>query len=151
GAASRSLRIIASNIGAAPRSPYDSLAQVLPRFDAIPTGRRAVLLFSDGLDTSAGLNLASITQSPDLERAVLNAQRRSVAVYSFYWPTGATEGSSSIFSAGAQGALQKLSDETGGRAFGNSLTTPVSFNPYFGDLSLTLSRQFALSYISTHL
>jgi len=149
-AASRTLRIIAANPATAPRSPYDALAQILPRFDATPTGRRAVLLFSDGLDTTGGLNLASITQSADLERAILNAQRRSVAVYSFYWPTGATEGSLSLLATGGQGALQKLSDQTGGRAFGN-LTTPISFMPYFGDLSLTLSRQFALSYISTHL
>jgi len=148
--ASRSLRIIVANPAAAPRSPYEGVAQLLSRFDATPNGRRAILLFSDGLDTSGGLNLASITQSPDLERAILSAQRRSVAVYSFYWPTGATEGPSSILSAGGQGALQKLSDQTGGRSFG-TLTTPVSFSPYFRDLSLTLSRQFALSYISTHM
>jgi VWFA-related protein len=152
-AAAKSLHIVSGNSFMSPRSPYDSLEEVLGRFDAMPAGRRAVLLFSDGLDTTGGVNLASISQSLALEQAVLKSQRKGVAVYSFYFPTGVTEngGSGSILVLGAQGALQKLADETGGRAFFQGSIAPISFLPFFKDLSLSLNRQFALTYLSTHM
>ena len=81
--AANSLRIVSSSAALAPRSPYDGVKEVLNRFDAVPAGRRAILLFSDGLDTSGGLSLASITQSFDIDQAILRAQRKSVDVYSF--------------------------------------------------------------------
>ena len=149
--AARSLRIVSGSAAFAPRSPYDSLDDVLGRFDAVPTGRRAVLLFSDGVDTTQGLNLASVTQSFDLERAILKAQRKGVAVYSFYSPTALTDDRGSILVLGGQGALEKLAEETGGRAFANGSIAPVSFMPFFRDMVLALNRQFALTYLSTHM
>jgi len=150
-AAAKSLRIVSGSSSSAPSSPYDGLDSLLARFDALPGGRRAVLLFSDGLDTSGGLNLASVAQSFELEQAIIRAQKRSVAVYSFYWPTELTRNSDSVLGFAAQGALKKLAEETGGREFGTGIAEPPSFGPYFGDLAMTLSRQFALSYISTHM
>ncbi|HRI03014.1 MAG TPA: hypothetical protein PLL77_04660 [Pyrinomonadaceae bacterium] len=149
--AAGSLRIISSSQFAAPRSPYDGVSDTLGRFDAMPAGRRAILLFSDGLDTTNGLNLASIMQSSDLDQAILKAQRKSVAVYSFYHPTVLTETSNSILGLGAQGALDKLSDETGGRSFFHGISAPVSFKPFFKDMFMSLNRQFALTYLSTHM
>lgn len=147
--AAESLRIVTGTL--APRSPYDSLDQVLSRFDAVPTGRRAILFFSDGVDASQGLNLASISQSFDLDRAILKAQRRSVAVYSIYSPTSTTENGSSVYTLAGQGALEKLSDETGGRSYRQGSIAPISFMPFFRDLVLALNRQFALTYLSTHM
>jgi VWFA-related protein len=149
--AAKALRIVSGSAALAPRSPYDGVYDVLSRFDAVPAGRRAILLFSDGLDTTSGLTLASVTQSPDLERAILKAQRKSVAVYSFYSPTAATENDTSVLAIGAQGALEKLSDETGGRDFANGTVAPVSFDPFFREMVLALNRQFALTYLSTHM
>ncbi len=149
--AAGSLRVISSSQFAAPRSPYDGVSDSLGRFDAMPAGRRAVLLFSDGLDTTNGLNLASIMQSSDLDQAILKAQRKSVAVYSFYHPTVLTENSNTILGLGAQGALEKLSDETGGRSFFHGISAPISFKPFFKDMFMSLNRQFALTYLSTHM
>jgi VWFA-related protein len=149
--AAGSLRVVSSSSSLAPRSPFDGVQEVLNRFDAVPTGRRAILLFSDGLDTSQGLSLSSISRSLDLDRAILKAQRKSVAVYSFYSPTPSTEDGSSVFALGAQGALQKLSDDTGGRAFSHGTIAPLSYTPYFKDMVLALNRQFALTYLSTHM
>lgn len=151
GTAAKSLRIVGGSAGLAPRSPYDGVSDILGRFDGVPAGRRAILLFSDGLDASNGLNLASISQSYDLDQAILKAQRRSIAVYSFYSPTTLTESGNTTLVLGAQGALAKISDETGGRAFGSGSFAPVSYLPYFRELNLTLNRQFALSYLSTHM
>lgn len=149
--AANSLRIVSGSSAFGPRSPYAGISEMLNRFDAMPQGRRAILLFSDGLDVTNGVNLASVTQSPDLDEAILKAQRRSVAVYSFYHPTASTENGNSILAVGAQGALDKLSDQTGGRAFMSGILAPVSFTPYFRDMLLSLNRQFALTYLSTHM
>jgi len=149
--AAASLRIVSGSSISAPRSPYDSVVDVLGRFDAVPAGRRAILLFSDGLDSSSGLTLASASQSFDLERASLKAQRKGVAVYSFYSPTVLTDNGRSVLILAAQGALAKLSEETGGRAFMQGSLAPVSFDPFFRDLTLSLNRQFALTYLSTHM
>lgn len=149
--AANSLRIVSGSSSFGPSSPYDGVEEILGRFDGVPTGRRAVLLFSDGLDTSGGGGLASITQSFDLDQAILKAQRRSVAVYSFYSPTVTTENGNSIFILAAQGALNKLSDETGGRAFFQGSIAPISYLPFFKDLVIALNRQFSLTYLSTHM
>lgn len=150
-AAAGSLRVVVGSPSAAPRSPYDGVEDVLKRFDALPTGRRAVLLVSDGLDGSNGLDFISPGQSIDLSNAILKSQKRGVAVYSFYSPASLTaNGSSRLISTG-QGSLEKLSEETGGRAFFQGSIAPISFEPFFRDLNLLLNRQFALTYLSTHL
>ncbi|MEO6334501.1 MAG: hypothetical protein ABIO91_05890 [Pyrinomonadaceae bacterium] len=149
--AADSLRIVASSSTVAPRNPYDSVIDALNRFDALPAGRRAILLVSDGLDITQGLSNSTPTQSLDLERAVTRAQRRSVAVFSFYNPASITEGGDQRLILNGQGSLARLSDETGGRAFFQGSIAPISFEPFFRDLSLLLNRQFLLSYLSTHM
>ena len=150
-AAAKSLRIVVSSSAAAPRNPFDGVVDALNRFDALPAGRRAILLVSDGLDVSQGVESSTPGQSIDLDRAILRAQRRSVAVYSFYSPASLTDNGDSRLILNGQGSLQKLSDETGGRAFFQGSIAPISFNPFIKDLRLLLTRQFLLSYLSTHM
>lgn len=149
--AADSLRVVTSGAAGTGGNPYDNVLDALKRFDALPGGRRSILLISDGLDISRGVQSSSPTQSIELERAILQAQRKSVAVYSIYSPTQVTDGGSSILSLNGQGSLSRISDETGGRAFFQGTGAPVSFDPFFKDLSLSLSRQFALTYLSTHM
>jgi hypothetical protein len=149
--AADSLRIVASAASSAPRNPYDGVVDVLDRFEGLPAGRRAILLVSDGVDVSNGANSVSPGQSIDLDRAILRAQRRNVAVFSFYSPTALTENGNSRLVLFGQGSLQKLSDETGGRAFFQGSLAPISFEPFFRDLSILLNRQFLLTYLSTHM
>ena len=149
--AARSLRIVSGSSNFAPRSPYDGVQDIVGRFDSLPSGRRAILLFSDGLDTSGGANLASITQSFDLDQAVLKSQRKGIAIYSFYSPTTTTEDGNTTFIYAAQGALAKISEETGGRAFYQGSIPPVSYLPFFKELNIALNRQFSITYLSTHM
>lgn len=149
--AATSLRIVSGSAVTAPRDPYDGLIDALNRFDALPLGRRAVLLVSDGVDASQGFGNTSPTQSIDLDRAILRAQRKSVAVYSFYSPTSTTENGNSSLILNGQGGLQKLSDETGGRAFFQGSIAPISFDPFFKEINMLLRRQYALTYLSTHM
>ena len=83
--------------------------------------------------------------------AILKAQRRSVAVYSFYSSGTLTEGGNSSLILNAQGSLNRISEETGGRAYFTGTISPINFQPFFRDLNLALNRQFALTYLSTHM
>lgn len=148
--AAKSLRVPIGAASAAPYNPYVEVIEALKRFDAQPAGRRAVLLVSDGLDTSRGVDSSGPTQSLDLQRAITEAQRRSVAIYSFYAPTALTSTDSNLI-ANAQSSLQRLSGETGGRAFFQGFSAPVSFDPFIKEVNQALDRQIALTYLSTHL
>jgi VWFA-related protein len=147
--AARSLRIPVGSISSAPYNPYVEVIEAAKGFESQPAGRRALLLVSDGLDVSRGLETASTVDSLDLERAIRESQRRSIAVYSFFAPTLLTSGTS-VLTLNAQSSLKKLSDETGGRAFFEGSGPPVSFEPFLSELSSTLERQIALTYTSTH-
>ncbi|HEY0099077.1 MAG TPA: hypothetical protein VGB76_09005 [Pyrinomonadaceae bacterium] len=138
--AGRALRAPVGSELAAPFNPYVVVLEALRRFETDSKNRSAVLLISDGLDASRGLDPSSTLNSIDLARAIDEAKRRHVAVYSFYAPTvGLTSFSRQAVSYG-QGALNRFSNETGGRAFFQG-TDFVSFSPYFERLSRTLNSE----------
>ena len=147
--AANSLRIPVGTSSVAPGNPYEEVLDALKKFESQPSGRRAVLLVSDGLDTSRGISDSTPGQSIDLDRAITKAQTESVAVYSFYSSATLTENGSSLLVSNGQGSLERLSDETGGRAYFQGTSSPVSFDPFFRDLNLKLTRQFALTYLTT--
>lgn len=148
--AARALRIPVGSASAAPYNPYVQIYDSLKRYGGVPLGtRRAVLVISDGLDLSRGFGSSSPTQSIDLDRAIGEAQRRSVAIYGIYAPTVSSSSNTALVS-NAQGSLARLADETGGKAFFQGSGAPVSFDPFLRQLSDRLSRQFALTYLSTH-
>jgi VWFA-related protein len=147
--AATSVRIPLGTASAGPYNPFVEIIEALRRFDAQPLGRRAIIVVSDGLDVSRGLDSSSPGQSLDLQRAITEAQRRGVAIYSIYAPAAAAIGNQ-LLSANGQGCLEKLSTETGGQAFFQGTGAPVSFDPFLKQIDQSLSRQIALTYLSTH-
>ena len=140
--AARALRIPLARESAAPYNPYVELLEALRKFDANSANQNAVLLVSDGLDTSRGFDASSTLNSIDLHRAVREAKKRNVAVYAFYAPSvGLTSYNRTAASYG-QGALNRIADETGGRAFfqGNDF---VTFDAYFDSLRRALNEHYA--------
>ena len=133
-----------------PFNPYIEVVEAVKRFESQPQGRRAILLVSDGLDTSRGVDSSSPTGSVDLQRAIRDAQRRSIAIYSFYSPTLASE-NNRLLAGNAQSSLLRLSNETGGHAFFQGTGAPVSFQPFIRELDQSLQKQAALTFLSTHL
>ena len=148
--AAKSLRGPMGVASVAPYNPYVEVIEGARRFEAQPAGRRAILLVSDGLDVSHGLDSSGPSQSLDLQRAINEAQRRSIAIYSFYAPAALTASGGDLI-ANAQSSLQRLSDETGGHAFFQGFGAPTSFDPFIKEVNATLDRQIALTYLSTHL
>jgi VWFA-related protein len=148
--AAKALRIPLSQAGMAPYTPFDQTIDALRRFESLPLGRRAILMITDGLDLSQGSDSLSSLSSLSLQRAINDAQRRSVAIYSIYVPSTGGTNESTYLTSNAQGALTKLSDETGGHAFFQGSMAPISFDPFLKELATLLSRQIALTYLSTH-
>jgi hypothetical protein len=134
---------------ASPYNPYVEIIEGLKRYDSQPLGRRAMIVVSDGIDISRGVDSSSPGQSIDLDRAIAEAQRRSVAVYTIFAPSVASN-ENQLLIANGQSCLKRLSDETGGRAFFQGSGAPVSFDPFLKEISETLDRQIALTYLSTH-
>src|SRR5262245_12826449 len=133
---------------ASPFNPYVEVIEALRRFDSQPLGRRAILVISDGLDVSRGVDSSSPSQSLDLQRAITEAQRRSVAIYSIFVPSLVSGGQS--LNLNGQSCLERLSTETGGRAFFQGNSAPVSFSPFLEQINALLGKQIALTYLSTH-
>ncbi len=133
---------------ASPFNPYVEVIEALRRFDSQPLGRRAIVLVSDGVDTSRGLDSSSPALSLDLQRAINEAQRRSVSVYSIYVPSAGASGA--LLGANGQSCLGRLSKETGGVAFFEGTGAPVSFDPFIKEIDASISMQIALTYLSTH-
>ena len=147
--AANSLRAPNGVASAGPYNPYVEVVEALRKFDSQPLGRRAILLVSDGLDISRGVDSSAPTQSIDLQRAVNESQRRGVAIYGFYAPTSAAAGSL-LLAGNAQSSLLRLSNETGGLAFFQGTGVPVSFDPFLRELDVSLQKQAALTFLSTH-
>jgi hypothetical protein len=148
--AANSLRPPSGFASVGPYNPYVEVVEALRKFDAQPLGRRAILLVSDGLDISRGVDSSGPTQSIDLQRAVNESQRRGVAIYGFYSPTFASAANRSL-AGNAQSSLLRLSNETGGLAFFQGTGAPVSFEPFIRELDDSLQKQAALTFLSTHM
>lgn len=139
-AAAGSLRIVRSSTFASPFNPYVEVVDALKSFDNM-SGQNAVLLISDGLDTSRGFDVSSAGQTLDLDRAIKHANRRNVAVYTFYAPSVGLTGRSGLAASYGQSSLNRLADETGGRAFFQGTTGFVTFDSYFRNLTRILNEQ----------
>lgn len=148
--AAKALRPPSGFANAGPYNPYVEVIEALKKFESQPLGRRAILLVSDGLDISRGIDSSSPTQSVDLQRAVNEAQRHSVAIYGFYAPTQVAA-ANPVLVSNAQSSLLRLSNETGGQAFFQGTGAPVSFEPFIRELDSSLQQQAALTFLSTHL
>ena len=143
-----SVRVPLGLASAGAYNPYVEIIEGLKRFDSQPMGRRAMVVISDGIDVSRDPASSTPAQSIDLQRAITEAQRRAVPIYSIFVPPAAA--SLLPFALNGQSCLQRLSDETGGRAFFQGTSAPVSFEPFLKEINLLMSLQLAYTYRSTH-
>ena len=139
--AAQSLRIPRSSTAAAPYNPYVGVVEALRKFDTSSKLPNAVLLISDGLDTSHGFDTTSAGNTVDLERAIRNANDRNVSVYAFYAPTVGLTSRSRLAASYGQSSLNRLAKDTGGKAFFQGSTGFVSFDSHFRGLVRTLNEQ----------
>ncbi len=141
--AAGSLRVPRASTSASPFNPYVEVIEALRNFDASWKGKNAVLLISDGLDTSRGFDVSSSAHTIDLERAIKKANERNVAVYAFYAPSVGLTSRSRLAASYGQNSLNRLADDTGGKAYFQGTTGFVTFDAYFARLRRTLNEQYA--------
>ncbi len=141
--AARSLRIPIGSTSSSPFNPYVEVIDALKKFDREGPNAKAILLISDGLDTSRGFDSTAAGHTLDIERTISEANKRGVAVFSFYAPSVGLTSHSHLAASYGQSSLNRVSNETGGRAFFQGTTGFVTFNSYFDRLRETLNRQYA--------
>lgn len=141
--AARSLRIPVASTSSSPFNPYVEVIEALKHFESGWKGANAVLLVSDGLDVSRGFDSTAAGRTVDLERAIREANKRNVAVYSFYAPSVGLTSRSRLAASYGQSSLNRLASDTGGKAFFQGSTGFVTFDSYFQRLRQTLNEQYA--------
>ncbi|SRR6266496_567693 len=144
--AARSLRIPAASTGSSSYNPYVEVVEALRQFRSEWNNSNAVLLISDGLDTSRGFDSSVAGHTLDLERTISEAKKRQVAVFSFYAPSVGLTSHNRLAASYGQSSLNRLSDDTGGKAFFQGTNGFVTFDSYFARLRQTLNQQYARAY-----
>ncbi len=144
--ASGALRLPIASTSASPFNPYVEVVEALRLFNSQDNNHNTLLVISDGLDISRGFDASTVLHSIDLERAIREAKRRNVAIYSFYAPSVGLTSRSFLAASYGQGSLNRLSHETGGQAFFQGTRDFVTFNAYFDQLGQALNNQNARAY-----
>src|SRR6266849_3354276 len=140
--AASSLRMPISSTSASAFNPYVEVIEGMKKFDSSWKGPNAVLLISDGLDDSRGFDVTSAGHTLDIDRTIKEANKRDVAIFSFYAPSVGLTGHSYLAASYGQSSLDRVSHETGGRAFFQGTTGFVTFDSYFNRLRAELNRQY---------
>jgi hypothetical protein len=138
--AARSLRRPLSSDAASPYNPYVEVIEALRAFKGLK-GQNAVLLISDGLDTSRGFDVSSSGNTIDLLRAIEHANKQNVMVFTFYAPSVGLTSRSRVAASYGQNSLNRLAHDTGGKAFFQGSTGFVTFDSYFKRLKQTLTER----------
>jgi len=141
--AANSLRLPIASTSASAFNPYVEVIEALKKFDSNWSGHNVVLLISDGLDTSHGFDPTAAGHTLDIERTIREANRRNTAVYSFYAPSVGLTSHSSLAAGYGQSSLNRVSHDTGGKAFFQGTSGFVTFDSYFDRLRQELNRQYA--------
>jgi len=114
---------------------YDAMLKASNEFMQSQTGRKALIVLSDGVDTGSE---ASITE------AIEAAQRADTLIYSILF---SDEGFYGIFGGGdGRGALTRMSRETGGGFF--EVSKKLSLDDIFTQLQEELRSQYNIGYVS---
>jgi hypothetical protein len=117
------------------------LAKNWPSRDA--KARREVVIVSDGI---GGLSSGFMQTDPYLQAAINDSVRAGLVVYSIFWGNRVGSDRPSIAAVAGQGLLNQLSEATGGNSYQMGNGNPVSFQPYFKDLTRRLQNQYRLSF-----
>ncbi|HEY1677154.1 MAG TPA: hypothetical protein VGG04_05575 [Candidatus Sulfotelmatobacter sp.] len=142
--AAKSLRL-PMGVGGVNASPYFSLSDLIKRWPA-STGRREVLMITDGIDRYYG---SGDLQDPYLMAAIDDAGKAGIVVSAIYNPGAGHFGHSYWENYWGQLYLSELAEKTGGEAYYIGFAgPPVSFAPYLEDLGRRLQHQYFVSFVA---
>jgi hypothetical protein len=124
-------------------SPYFALSDLAKHWPSKQsTGRRAVLMLTDGVDPYYG---TAVMDDPYVDAAIHDALKQGVMVYSIYLRGAGLYGSGSWVTTIAQSRLGQVSQETGGYAYFQGLSDPVTIAPFLNDFEDRLQNQYQVT------
>jgi hypothetical protein len=125
-------------------SPYFCLSDLAKNWPAQDSNsRREVLMITDGID-----NYQPIFDSEDpyVLAAINDSVRARLAVYSINWTNKGQLESANYQRNAGQSLLAEVTKATGGKSFWQGTGNPVSFKPYFAELTQRLRNQYELGF-----
>lgn len=108
------------------------------------TKARFALMITNGVDPYNGSTSVLNQDSPYVQRAIADAQRAGVPVYSIYYGDAGIRGGSANFSG--QSYLRQIADATGGDTFYQGYGEPVALQPFFQDFTREISETYIASF-----
>jgi hypothetical protein len=124
-------------------SPYFALSDLVRHWPSKEsTDRRAVLMLTDGIDRYYS---TAIMDDPYVDTAIRDALKESVMVYSIYLRGAGLDGRSGWATNIAQSRLIEVSEETGGNAYFQDFTDPVTISPFLSDFQDRLDNQYEVT------
>jgi hypothetical protein len=125
-------------------SPYFALSDLAKHWPSNQsTGRRAVLMLTDGVDRYYD---TAYVEDPYVDASVQDALKGGLAVYSIYLHGAGYAGGSGRATNFAQSRLLEVSQETGGHAYFQGFSDPVSIAPFLKDFHDRLEHQYRLTF-----
>ena len=142
-AAVKGLRLPSGTPGSS-GSPYfclSDLAKHWPSHDM--NARREVIMITDGVDN---YHPRFDPNDPYVQAAIRDSVKAGLVVYSIYWSSAGVPGGSMYGSTVGQSLLLQVSQATGGEAYWQGFSNPVSFAPYFKEMKQAFGEQYNLEF-----
>lgn len=123
-------------------SPYFCLSDLAKHWPSKDMhARREVIMITNGVDN---YHPRFDPNDPYVQSAIRDSVKAGLVVYSIYWNS---RGSGSMLGATAgQSLLLQVSQATGGEAYWQGFSNPVSFHPYFEQMKQAFGEQYNLEF-----
>jgi hypothetical protein len=135
---------ITSGISGANGSPYFSLSDLANHWPSGDTAaRREVVMVTDGVDE---YNRRFDPDDPYVQAAMRDSVKAGLVVYTIYWTGRGRADSTEYANNTGQSLMFIVAEATGGKSFWEGMGNPVSFAPYFDELSRRFKNQYELVF-----
>lgn len=132
-----------SSVPGGSASPYfclSDLAKHWPSHDM--NARREVIMITNGVDN---YEPRFDPEDPYVQAAIQDSVKAGLVVYSIYWHSAGVPPAMYLTTAG-QSLLLMVSQATGGEAYWQGFSNPVSFSPYFNEMKQRFGEQYNLEF-----
>ncbi|MGC9157841.1 MAG: hypothetical protein ACP5FH_02530 [Terracidiphilus sp.] len=125
-------------------SPYICLSDLARRWPSKDRmARRVAVMVTDGVDY---YERRYDPEDPYVLAAITDSVRAGLSVYAIYWLNQGFASRTYYAMYDGQNLLQEVTDATGGISYWQGTGNPVTFVPYFEDLSRRLANQYEIVF-----
>jgi hypothetical protein len=129
-------------------SPYFALSSLVDHWPSRQSrGRRAILMLTDGVDRYYS---DAIIDDPYVDVAIHRALKEGVTVYSIYLRGAGAYSRNGWVTNVAQSRLIEVSEQTGGYAYSQGFSDPVTISPFLKDLQNRFENQYRVTIMASN-